>query len=80
MLGTIIKLTKNIERSIKACDWAKLLINLTINERVELLSNTLINIFRNYIPNKKIKFNYCEAPWINKNIKSALRKRLRLTK
>ena len=55
-------------------------INLTINEIVELLYNALINIFRNYIPNKKNKFEYGEAPWINKNIKSALRKRSRLTK
>ena len=55
-------------------------INLTINVRVELLSNTLINIFRNYIPNKKVKCKCGEAPWINKNMKSALRKRSRLTK
>ena len=46
---------------------------------MELLSNTLINTFRNYIPNKKIKFKYGEALWINKNIKVALRKRFRLT-
>ena len=47
---------------------------------MELLSNTLINTFRNYIPNKKIKFKYGEALWINQNIKVALRKRFRLTK
>ena len=47
---------------------------------MELLSNTLINTFRNYIPNKKIKFKYGEALSINKNIKVALRKRFRLTK
>ena len=47
---------------------------------MELLSSTLINTFRNYIPNKKIKFKYGEALWINKNIKVALRKRFRLTK
>ena len=52
---------KNIQKSIKTCNWARLFINLTINERVELLSNTLINIFRNYIPNKKVKFKYGEA-------------------
>ena len=68
---------KNIQRSIKICNWKRLFINLTINERVELLPNTLTNIFRNYIPNKKFKFKYDEAPWINKNIKSALRKRSR---
>ena len=84
-LGTIIKLTKKniyiyIQRSIKTCNWARLFINLTINERMELFSNMLINAFRNYIPNKKVKFKYAEAPWINKNIKLALRKRSRLTK
>ena len=62
------------------CNWARLFINLTIIEIVELLYNALINIFRNYIPNKKNKFEYGEAPWINKNIKSALRKSSRLTK
>ena len=55
-------------------------INLTINERAELLSNTLIKIFSNYIPNKKVNFKYGEAPWINQNIKSILRRRSRLTK
>ena len=66
---------KNIQVSIK-----NVAQKLTIRERVELLSNTLINIFRNYIPNKKVQFQYGEAPWINKNIKSALRNRSRLTK
>ena len=65
---------------MKTCNWAKLFINLTITERVELLSDILINIFRNNIPNKKAKFKYGEAPWIYKNMKSSLRKRSRLTK
>ena len=55
-------------------------INLTTNKRVKLLSTTLINIFRNYIPKKKVKFKYGETLWINKNVKSALHKRSRLTK
>ena len=71
---------ESIQKSLKICNWARLSINLTINEIVELLSNTLINIFKNYIPNKKIKFKHGEAPWINKNIKSSLRNRSRLTK
>ena len=32
------------------------------------------------IPNKKVKFENGEAPWINKNIKAALSKRYSLTK
>ena len=47
---------------------------------MEVFSNTLTNIFRNYITNKKVNLKYGEAPWINKNTKSALCKRSRLTK
>ena len=47
---------------------------------MELLSTTLINILRNYIPNKKVNFKCGEAPLVSKNIKSALRKRSTLTK
>ena len=71
---------KNIKRSIKTCNWTKLFVNLPINERQELLSNMLINIFRNYIPNKKVKSKYDEALQVTKNIKFALHKRSRLTK
>ena len=64
----MIKLTeKKIQRSINTCNRAKLFINLTINEIVELLSDTLIKIFRNYISNKRVKFKYGEASWININ-------------
>ena len=34
---------------------ARLFINLTINQRVQLLSNTLVDVFRNYIPNKNFR-------------------------
>ena len=66
---------KNIQSSIKTCNFARLFINLTINEKVELLSNMIINISK-----KKVEFKYDETPWINKSIKSALHKRSRLTK
>ena len=78
--GTIAKLTKKLPEKCKTCNLARLFINLTINERVELLSNTLINIFRNYFSNKKVKFKYGEAPCINKYRKSSLRRRSRFTK
>ena len=69
--GNIIKLTKKT---------SKIVHNLNNKCKSGTFSNTLINIFRNYIPNKKVRFEYGEAPWISKNIKSALCKRSRLTK
>lgn len=37
--------------------------------------NMQINTIGNYVPRKKGKFKYDEAPWICKNIKSTLRKK-----
>ena len=39
-----------------------------------------MNIFRNYIPNKKVKCNYCQSPCMNGKIKTCLRARSKLTK
>ena len=54
--------------------------NLSVDGKVKHLNETLLNIFRNYIPNKKIKCDYRQPPWINDNIKSSLKQRSKLTK
>ena len=46
---------QNIRKSIKEFNWGKTLESLSIDSKVDLLNETL-NIFRNYIPNKKIKW------------------------
>ena len=37
---------------------------LTLDEKVPLLNQTLVNIFRNYIPYKKINSKYWQHPWM----------------
>ena len=54
--------------------------NLPVNEKVELLNETLLNTFGNYIPNKKIKCDYRQPPWMADNIKKTLKQRSKLTK
>ena len=54
--------------------------NLSANDHVELFENTLLNIFRNYIPHESIKIKHKDPPWINKKIKSVLRYKNRLIK
>ena len=44
------------------------------------MNEILMNIFRNYIPNKKIKCDYSQPPWMNGNIKKSLKERSKLTK
>ena len=40
--------------NIKKADWNKAFENLSVDEKVDFLNKTLLNIFRNYIPNKKM--------------------------
>ena len=70
----------NIKYAISSFNWSKAFENLSIDGKVKHLNETLLNIFQNYIPNKKIKCDYCQPPWINDNIRSSLKKRSKLTK
>ena len=45
---------ENIKKAISNFNWNKALENLAIDEKRALLNQTLLNIFRNYIPNKKL--------------------------
>ena len=71
---------ENIQKAVGDFDWEKAFGNLSADRKLDLLNETLLNIFRNYIPNKKIKFNYCQPPWMNDNIKRCLKERSKLTK
>ena len=68
----------SIQDSISNFDWKKAFENLSVNEQVELFTTTLFNIFRNFIPHENLKCNPKDPPWINKNIKKALRRKNRL--
>ena len=64
---------EGIQQSISCFNWKKAFENLSINEKVDLLNTTLLNIFRNYIPNKIVKCSYRDPPWLTKLIKSKLK-------
>ena len=46
-----------MQKAVWDFDWKKAFGNLFVNREVDLLNKTLLNIFRNYIPNKKKKLN-----------------------
>ena len=69
-----------IRRSISNFNWDKALDKLGTNDQVELFTNTLLNIFRNFIPHETIKSKAKDPPWMNGEIKSALRRKNRLYK
>ena len=71
---------ENIKKAVSYFNWKRAFQNLSVDEKVELLNETLLNIFRNYIPNKKIKCDYRQPPWMTDNIKKSLNQRSKLTK
>ena len=71
---------ENIKYAISNFNWSKAFENLSVDGKVKHLNETLLNIFRNYIPNKKIKCDYRQPIWINGNIKSSLKQKPKLRK
>ena len=71
---------ENIKKAVSNFNWNRAFENLSVDEKVELLNETLLNIFWNYIPNKKIKCDYRQPPWMTDNIKKSLKQRSKLTK
>ena len=45
--------TKNIQKAYQNFNWEKAFVNISVDRKFDLLNETLLNIFRNYIPNKK---------------------------
>ena len=72
---------KSIRKVIQSFDWIIFLFgNISVDWKINVLNETLMNIFRNYSPNKKVKCNYCQPPWMNDKIKKCLRERSKLAK
>ena len=46
---------ENVKKAISNFDWNKAFENLSLDEKVDFLNKTLLNVFRNYIPNKIVK-------------------------
>ena len=69
-----------IQKSIYTFDWTRSLENRNCNEKSKILSETLLNIFHNFIPYKTKRIDYKTPEWINRSIKLFLKKRSKLTK
>ena len=69
-----------IKRSVQSFDWHKSFTGLEVDQQVDLLTNTLLNIFRNFIPHETITCKDKDPPWMSKEIKSSLRRKNRMYK
>ena len=67
---------ENVNKAISNFNWARAFENLSLDKKVELLNEALLNIYRNYIRNRKTKCDYRQPPWITDSIKKFLKKDL----
>ena len=64
--GTIKKTnTQLLNRTIETFNWEKVLENKNVNEQLYFFNKTMLNIFHNFIPNKKITCNDKDPPCFN---------------
>ena len=68
--------TEAIKNSMTSFPWAKhLKINTDVNWQVKQFTQIFFNIMSNFIPHDTKKFIPRDSPWINKTLKSLLRKK-----
>ena len=61
-------------------NWERLFDQKDINAQVVALNKTILNIFRNYVPNKYIAIDDKDPVWMNETIKSKIKARNALYK
>ena len=53
--------------------WERLFDQKDINAQVVALNETILNIFRNYVPNKYVNIDDKDPVWMNETIKSKIK-------
>ena len=59
-------------------NWDKLLGNKNVDSQVLILNDVILNVFRNFVPNKCITCDYRDPLWKNENIKSKIKAKNKL--
>ena len=54
-------------------DWNKLFSNANVDKQVNILNDTLFNIYSNFVRRKVVTINDWDPPWINEEIKCKIK-------
>ena len=66
------KVNASNKRTIKECNWERAFSNTNVNEKVDILNRTILNILSNFIPHETIVCNDKDPPWFNNRIKTLI--------
>ena len=64
----------DIKRAVSNFSWLKHLTNIDPSQQVEIFNDKLLNIMMNYIPNRYVKIQPKDPPWINSNLRRMIKK------
>ena len=64
-----------INKAIENFDWNKLFSGQDIHDQVNLFNTTILNIFRNFIPNKVILCDDKEPAWVNEEVRLLIKQK-----
>ena len=62
----------HIKKAINLFDWESLLNNSDVNEQVSVLTQTIMNVMSNFVPNELITCDDRYPPWMNWYIKNLI--------
>ena len=67
--------SKNIRKALDLVNWERLFDQKAINAQVTAFNETILNVFRNYVPNKYITIDYKDPVWMNEDIKAKIKEK-----
>ena len=70
----------NIRKALDSINWERFFDHKDINTQVITLNETLLNVFRNYVPNKYITIDDKDPVWMNETIKPNVKTKNKLCK
>ena len=79
-LVLILIFSKIIRKALDLVNWERLLDQKDNNTQLAAFNETILNVFRNYVPNKYITADDKNPVWINETIKSKLKQKMNSTK
>ena len=67
--------TDLIKRFGENFDWDRPIAHCSLNAKVSVLTNRILNIMSTFVPNDTVLINHKDPPWINSKIKRLIREK-----
>ena len=67
--------TEFIRHAVDQFNWKKAFLNKTVNEKVNIFNEAILNILRNFVPHETVLWDNRDLPWVDNKINSLIREK-----